>query len=557
MSYEFPNGSRGRAQGSGWLRARNGGSRVRSPRSRARLPFSVIAAIYLILSTSVAAAAVKVIHSHSQSQSVGIAGVTPGAAKYLVLIVLDGATPSYFGMTSLPHVDALRNAGTQFTNAFDGILEAETPSGHTTIATGSTPVKDGILGFDWAQNDSDYSIFSPTVVDQGAMTQIMQEQHVPTIAGLYKAKYPHTTAVALSGHKYYAADPLGGPNADAIMYYQGSPQGQYVPVAVPGHVPPSGVLTTPGLIFPSSAHVPDGEEDHLATLLDLATFAHMHQRITLINYPEFDYPLGHVDGGPANPAKVIIDMKAFDKDLGSIEDTYRKAGILSKTLFVITADHGMEPTTRFIPETVVTNAVSKAGATAPAISYSTGCYIWLTDGTKAQTVADNIWNSKDPGVQSVYYLTGGSKPAYVEAGGALASPAVDQANQYLLQTLMNGHEPTIVAIAKTGQTFQNSTTGWKADHGGPEWQSEHMPLIFSGPGIQRGLVTNQPAQLEDIAPTLLTDMGVKPTGMQGNVLTEALSNSTTAAQKSRQAEIRLTTPVVNALIAQDSYDQHH
>jgi arylsulfatase A-like enzyme len=31
------------------------------------------------------------------------------------------------------------------------------------------------------------------------------------------------------------------------------------------------------------------------------------------------------------------------------------------------------------------------------------------------------------------------------------------------------------------------------------------------------VVTNAPAQLEDIAPTVLTDMGVKPTGMYGHI----------------------------------------
>ena len=62
----------------------------------------------------------------------------------------------------------------------------------------------------------------------------------------------------------------------------------------------------------------------------------MHQHITLINYPDFDWPLGHVDGG--NRAKAIAMMRTFDSDLGAIEDAFSKAGILDQTLFVITAD---------------------------------------------------------------------------------------------------------------------------------------------------------------------------------------------------------------------------
>ncbi|GAC1319011.1 MAG: hypothetical protein NVS2B16_15890 [Chloroflexota bacterium] len=131
----------------------------------------------------------------------------------------------------------------QYSYAIDGILESETPSGHTTLATGSTPRRNGILGLGWAQNDNDYSLFSPDVVRSGAMERIMSNAHVPTIAGLYKQRFPGAKVVALSGHKYYAADPLGGPQADAIMYYQGDARGHYVPIAIPGHIPPPPVLS--------------------------------------------------------------------------------------------------------------------------------------------------------------------------------------------------------------------------------------------------------------------------------------------------------------------------
>lgn len=535
-------------------------------------PSYLIFAVWLVVSTVIGAATAAILHSHSQP--VALAGspiFTAPAPKYLVLFVLDGARPDYFGLTLLPHVDALRTTGTQFTNAMDGILEAETPSGHTTIATGSSPARDGILGFDWAVNDNDYSLFSPDVVRAGAMEHIMEASGVPTIAGLYKAKYPKARVVALSGHKYYAADPLGGPRADAIMYYQGDPKGRYIPVSIPGHSPPANVLSDPALIYPDSHHVPLGEEDTLATDLAIRTFRAMHQRMLLINYPEFDWPLGHVDGGNLAPADVITLMKNFDQDLGRIEGTYRKAGILDKTLFVITADHGMSPVTRFIPSSVVTNAVAQAGTTAPAISPSTGEYVWLADATKAQAVAQNIVKANDPGIQAVYSLStsSGGHPAegsdvaqagrqYLLAGGSFVSPEVEAAQQYLLNTLMNGHQPNVVSFAREGQTFQASSTNWKADHGGPSWQSQHVPLIFAGPGIKSGVVSGASAQLEDIAPTLLTDMGVVPTGMEGQILTEALlHNQGRRVQVSRTAEITRLTPFVNALTAQDDYESAH
>ncbi|MDQ2742724.1 MAG: alkaline phosphatase family protein, partial [Chloroflexota bacterium] len=110
-------------------------------------PAYIIFGLWLMISAAVATAAATTMHRHSQPMKLADPiATTSDAPKYLVLIVLDGARPDYFGLTPLPHVDALRVGGTQFTNAMDGILEAETPSGHTPIATGSSPARNGILG---------------------------------------------------------------------------------------------------------------------------------------------------------------------------------------------------------------------------------------------------------------------------------------------------------------------------------------------------------------------------------------------------------------------------
>jgi hypothetical protein len=520
--------------------------------------FSYVLALYLLVASSLAATTAHVLHSRASPVVLGgdpLASLDRIKPKYLVLMVLDGARPDYFGLTPLPHVDALRAAGTQYTNAIDGILEAETPSGHATIATGSRPSRNGILGFDWANDNDRYSFFDPS--QMGALVQLMQESHTPTIAGLYKKQYPRARVVALSGHKYYAAAPLGGPNADAIMYFQGDSKGQYVPVAVPGHTPPASVLNAPGLIFPT-IHPQDGVENHLTTQLALTAVRQMHPSLLLINYAEFDWPLGHVYGGSLDPTKVIADMKTFDADLGRLEDAYRKAGILDQTLFVITADHGMMPITHFVPANVISDAVTRAGTTAPDIAPSSADYIWLADATKAQAVAQNVMAAHDPGIQADYYLTTvQGKPQYVSEGTQRVptgvSPAMERANQYLLDALLNGHEPAVVVFGREGVSFSDPKTGWKADHGGNSWQSQHIPLILAGPGIQSGVVSSAPAQLADVAPTVLTDLGVQPSGMEGHVLSDALVQSSSVAQRARAAEIAQIGPLVNALTS----DSHH
>src|SRR5579859_3514396 len=113
-------------------------------RAVSRVSFSVIAAVFFVLSTSLA---IGVAHQLNQL-SIGRLNVrvTP---KYLVLLVLDGARPEYLHFSGLTHLGALRNQGMEYDRAFAGILESETPSGHATLSTGSTPARDGLLGFNW------------------------------------------------------------------------------------------------------------------------------------------------------------------------------------------------------------------------------------------------------------------------------------------------------------------------------------------------------------------------------------------------------------------------
>lgn len=524
----------------------------RSPQRRqgaSPVPFSVIACVFLLLSTVFSGGIAYQLHRLS-TPVFGSAGGMPVTPTYLVMLVLDGARPEYMHLTRLPHLDALRRQGVEYDRALAGILESETPSGHAALSTGSTPARDGLLGFNWITSVNDaVRLFDPNVVRAGGIEKVMQHAGAPTIASLFKRRYPRAKVVAVSGHKYYAADPLGGPNADYILYYQPDNKNHYVPTAIPGHVPPAAILDAPHLSW-SSTVMPLGGEDSIAVRLALSSFAHVHQQITLINLPEFDWPLGHVYGSDGVHAKAL--MQSFDRDLGRIENAYRKAGVLDKTLFVVTADHGMSPLAYQIPDTVLDNAVSQTGTKELEATYSTAGYLWLQDPSRAQAVADNIVRAKEKHVQSVYYkVSGKSGDVFVRDANLGVSPAVDRANQTLLQSFLGGNAPDVVAFCTENAAFvTRGAESWKGNHGGAAWQSQHLPLIIAGAGVAPVGVSHAPARLEDVAPTALSIMGVRPTGMQGTALSDALQNPSAAQTRSRAALDRSLTPVVDALITQ-------
>lgn len=472
-------------------------------------------------------------------------------AKYLVLIVLDGARPDYFNVPNIPHVRSLLHSGTSYTNAWAGILESETPSGHAAIGTGSNPKQDGILSFSWANSDNiPVTLFDADRVRQGLMERVMSRAGATSIARLVHGADRAAKVVALSGHKYYAADGIGGPDADVIMYYAATKDGKFAPTAFPGHGPPAGILTRPDLVS-NSTHPPLSVEDHLAMRLAVTAFQRMRQTVTLINVPEFDYPLGHVDGGDRDPTMVRTLMRGFDSDLGRLEAAYRKAGVLDRTLFVITADHGFAPIYHQVTKQVIENAVATAGGDIIAASYHTAAYVWLKDGRVSARAAANIATLQNPRIQSVYFkesVPGGFRYVRASGSGTFRTRGVDAANQYLLRSFAGPKSPDLaVFYTEDTASLPGSEATWKGDHGGADWQSQHIPLVFAGPGVRRNAVSPQPARLIDIAPTALRLMGIKPTGMNGVILADAMRHSTrdwTAAQRAAGAELR---PIIAAL----------
>jgi arylsulfatase A-like enzyme len=476
---------------------------------------------------------------------------------YVVLIVLDGARPEYFTLPNTPNLKALMTGGTNYINAFSGILESETPSGHAAIATGWEPKRTGIPSFWWGHNGQRISLFSPAKIRAGDMERIIRNAKVPTIAGLVHANYPHAKVVALSGSKYYAADAIGGPDADVTMYFSGNAAGQWAPTFVPGHQPPNSVLNNP-LLRHASTNLPRGVENHLAMQLAIDTFTTIKQRVTLINQPEFDWPLGHVKGGVLDQVTAQLLMTQFDRDLGQLKAAYERAGVLNQTIFVVMADHGMMPLTHRIPEADITNAVTRAGATLVAQTYTSAVYLWIKEADKVAQVGRNLAAQNNPYIKSVHVRTKTSKGMiYARATNksrmrAAGTPA---ATQYLLNTFNGDTAPDVVLSLTEGVGVEpGGQSGWLADHGGTSWQAQHLPLIISGPGVRSNYVSNYPARLIDVSPTILALMGIGHKRMQGITLADAMRAPSSAAAKQQKALQPRLYQVVSALQKESKLD---
>jgi hypothetical protein len=183
-------------------------------------------------------------------------------------------------------------------------------------------------------------------------------------------------------------------------------------------------------------------------------------------------------------------------------------------------------------------------------------YLWLRDRSRADRVAANIVALRNAAIRAVYYRKVGTY-SYVRAsplGPEMPSPT-DQAYQFLLSTFSGRSAPQVVIfLRENASILGRNQVGWRGDHGGPSWNAEHIPLVISGPGVRQGVRSSYPATLYDITPTILSLLGVRPQGMDGVILTDALINSGTVSAVNQDKRGAQLQPIVSALRSQSRRD---
>ena len=254
---------------------------------------------------------------------------------YVVLIVIDAGRPDYLNLPGLPHIRALMNKGVVYDQAWDGQLNSSTPDVHVTLGTGTLPKQNGFMGFGWADPVSRRVIDFRTLLAHGEIDPVLKALPEQSIATRLHELIPGAKSIAASGHKDYAAVGLGGGTADYELYGKYTTKA-FVPTFM--HNPPP---LTPKERASLNIKRPlaRGAEDAWAFKYVTMVAAHVHPRLLMLNVPETD-TWGHWFG-PNDKKLFTLLMQNVDKGVGEIEDTYRKLGILSKTDFIITADHGM------------------------------------------------------------------------------------------------------------------------------------------------------------------------------------------------------------------------
>lgn len=488
-------------------------------------------------------------------------------ARYAVILVLDGSRPDYFNLVPMPHLTWLERHGTTYTRAMVGQEIAITPTSHATIGTGVSPRDHGVQGFMWKDplTDSMTRPTDPQPLQQGALEAVMRRHHVPSIAASVKATDPSARIVAVSGHKCYASDAMGTAAADYILcsliYHD-----RWVAQAVGAHRPPPGAVNNSAFDVPipppDSGFAPAveqwnlGQENDWTIRYALWAFHRVHYpRVLMVNLPETDV-IGHFTGDHLAPIAVL--MRHFDTELGQVVDAYRRAGIFKRTVFLVTADHGMSFVQSRVPFSIFDQAIQRAGATKVFLEADTGAALGIKELDKARAVAQNVARLGGSSIDATYYKVhqGRSwfyRPAYVRRG---LSTELARAYRYLQNTAAAADGPDVMTVyAPHTTTGDRPARGyhWMGGHLGPQWDDQHILLIIAGPGVRANVRSGFPARLVDIAPTVEHLLGAPSGRVDGIVLADALRQSDRSAAPRQQKLARLLIPFAQAIARRSGY----
>jgi arylsulfatase A-like enzyme len=459
----------------------------------------------------------------------------PSHAPYVVIVVMDAFRADYEKLGPMPNLRWLMERGTHYTNAWVGQLESYTPTSHATISTGSRPNHTGVIGFSWRDpqtGQEDYTAWWQGVMS-GRLEAQLQQHGVNSIPIAMKRQDPHARVVALSSEKYYAADAMGGAAADYIIF--GQPMGKRIVTrGVPHHVPPQSFLKVPDLTRPWPLTY--GQFDEMSMTMALESLRTLDPRLLMINLPGADI-YGHRVGGPASPDVMRRIATAADAQIGRLITELRRRGVFDQTIFVVTGDHGMVGNTFQLDDSVVKAAIRDAGGEYLFHVGGNSAYIWLKNPAAAGSVAQKmvdafptlpLYRSADSrSVAFAHYQT-------IESGKYIYHPVVptgtevdvdlEKAYQYLLRSFAGPIAPDI-ALWFEENTITSSNPDVHGEHGGATWGAQHIPLVISGPGVRSHVTSDFPARLMDIAPTVLTLLGIQPQRMDGVVLADALAHA--------------------------------
>jgi hypothetical protein len=230
---------------------------------------------------------------------------------------------------------------------------------------------------------------------------------------------------------------------------------------------------------------------------------------------------GYLPGGKVPGPLLVRALNYINTEVGKMVAEIREQGLAGSTAIIISAKHGQSPTNpndlARVPDSPIISAINAAwAATHPGnpnlIVFSTdddGMLLWLSD--RSQTAANFVQH---------YLLTHpaagnniNDQPITVSSSGLKKVYAGAQSAALYGVPVSDPRHPDITGIAQHGVVYTGGTSKI-AEHGGDDPQDRNVPILVALPGLRQGRTIGVPVETTQIAPTILTLLGLNPHDLQ-------------------------------------------
>ncbi len=429
-----------------------------------------------------------------------------------VLVALDGLRPDMVSAQATPHLAALAARGTRFANA-RSVFPSETRVATPSLITGCRPGGHGMVAntvFD-AAVAPDRLLRSKLVADVLAMAQGGESPLERPSLSERLAEAGRSFALVSAGTA--GAARLLNPAAERLGHFRWNVEDTEGPwaAAVREHLGP-----TPAHAVPNTPRV-----EHAARVLLDYVLPKFRPDVTLLwlSEPDVSFHWGGLRAPHAEEA-----LRAADAVLGRIvawRDDQPDAGNIA---IIVLSDHGhVTGRGKLSLAEELRRAGFRAGTgmredvdvvVAPAAAPG----LWFRNPALAPQVAE--WLSRQPWAGPVF----ARDPAILADG--TATP---------LSLLGSGHRRSADLVATFAGHEQHDEWGLPGHapfdapdvpegggmHGGLHRSELATVLVMQGGPFRRGAVAETPADLTDIAPTVLHALGIATAGMEGRPLAAA------------------------------------
>ena len=230
---------------------------------------------------------------------------------------------------------------------------------------------------------------------------------------------------------------------------------------------------------------------------------------------------GYLPGGKVPGPLLVRALNYINTQVGRMVSEIDAQGLAGSTAIILSAKHGQSPTDpndlARVPDGPIIDAVNAAWKAAhpgagDLVIFSTdddGMLLWLSN--RSQAAADFV---------KQYLLTHSAagndingNPITVSASGLKKVFAAEESADFFGVPPGDPRVPDILGIVQHGVVY----TGGKkkiAEHGGDDPQDRNVPILVVLPGMHHGHRSGANVETTQIAPTILSLLGLNPSDLQ-------------------------------------------